>query len=371
MVDKTRLLFSSVPAGAASGVLTAAVVAWVLRAQVPGTAIAIWLAWFSLVHAARLASWRVASRDDAIDRAPRRWLRWYRIGTLGTGSCWAALPILLYPADPLHQLFVALVIAASCGALFARLSADTPSALLFMLPAVLPTSIRLLASPNPVLRATGALGAVYFAYLLLATRGTQAAFHELSRLRSHATRRALHDPLTGLANRHGLGVRLPGALAHAHRHGNVVAVGMIDLDDFKPVNDTWGHAAGDALLIELARRLQGELRGADFLVRLGGDEFVIVIGGLDELQAVTQLQAALQRLHRAVEAPFEIMPGVSVKLGLSMGLAMYPNHADDADTLLRLADAAMYQAKQHKGRRVHWWRMARGHDAAAQPDAGC
>ncbi|WP_298288264.1 EAL domain-containing protein [Thiomonas sp.] len=169
--------------------------------------------------------------------------------------------------------------------------------------------------------------------------------------------RARHDALTGLPNRYALEQYLPQAIVRAQRHGNGLAVGMIDLDDFKPVNDTHGHAAGDVLLQQLAQRLQATLRASDFIARLGGDEFVVVFEDLQAGQEHAQLPAALQRLHGAVETPFDLGQGRQGTVGLSLGLALYPGDGDNADSLLRQADAAMYQIKAHKGDRSTWWSL--------------
>ncbi len=172
--------------------------------------------------------------------------------------------------------------------------------------------------------------------------------------------RAEHDPLTDLPNRRQLNQYLPAAMSRARRNGYSLAVGLIDLDDFKPVNDSWGHEAGDRLLKILSTRMRDQLRETDFLARLGGDEFIIVIEGLDEFEAASQLEVALRRLHQAVEQAFEIAPGQSAWVGMTMGLALFPRDADDADALIRLADAAMYQAKQIKENRTQWWRLGVG-----------
>ena len=168
---------------------------------------------------------------------------------------------------------------------------------------------------------------------------------------------ARRDVLTGLMNRLALAEQLPRALAQARRGGKVLAVGMIDLDDFKLVNDRHGHEAGDALLRELGQRLQATLREIDFVARLGGDEFVIVIVDLDASRAMHQLQIILGRVHEVVEKPFAIAAGVSAEVGMSLGLALFPSDGDAEDTLLRKADAALYQAKTHKADRVDWWHL--------------
>ncbi len=176
---------------------------------------------------------------------------------------------------------------------------------------------------------------------------------------------ALHDTLTGLPNRRALDHDLPKALARARRSGTAVAVGMIDLDDFKPVNDVFGHASGDHLLRELAQRLQARLRASDILARIGGDEFVVVIEDLDFEHAAAQLGHVLNRLHEAVESPFAVGHGAQAVVGMSMGVALFPMDAQDADALVRHADGAMYQVKLRKHDRAQWW----GLDAARMPHA--
>ncbi|MDE2255211.1 MAG: EAL domain-containing protein [Betaproteobacteria bacterium] len=175
-------------------------------------------------------------------------------------------------------------------------------------------------------------------------------------LRDQLHHQAWHDPLTGLPNRLGLSQHVGDAIARAKRSHTALAMGMIDLDDFKSVNDNWGHLAGDALLRELARRLQSRLRATDFLARLGGDELVIVLEGLDVGRTTDELTALAHRLHAAVESAFDVTPGQSAEVDMRMGVALYPSHGDEPDHLLRLADAALYQAKAHKHDGSRWWR---------------
>lgn len=167
--------------------------------------------------------------------------------------------------------------------------------------------------------------------------------------------RARHDALTGLPNRFALEQYLPKALVRAQRRGTRVAVGLIDLDDFKAVNDTYGHDMGDALLRQFAARLRSRLRSSELLARLGGDEFVLVLEDLDAADVMTPLQAALDRLQGAVEAPFDLGEGRQASVGMTMGVALYPRDGQDADALLRQADTAMYVAKMRKTGRGCWW----------------
>ena len=179
----------------------------------------------------------------------------------------------------------------------------------------------------------------------------------LQTLQDAESRRARTDPLTGLPNRLAFDEYLPGALARAARRQTVVAVGMLDLDDFKPVNDRFGHPAGDVLLQQIAQALRARARQSNFLARLGGDEFVLVFEDLEPEHFLPQLQVALDRLHAAIEEPFDLGEGHIARVGMTVGFALYPQDANEPDLLLRMADAAMYASKAHKHDRTHWWRI--------------
>ena len=161
----------------------------------------------------------------------------------------------------------------------------------------------------------------------------------LARLRDELRMRheAVHDPLTGLANRTLLRDRLEHAVARAQREGVATGVLFLDLDNFKQVNDVYGHASGDELLVGLARRLRAAVRPADTVARLGGDEFVVVCEDVDELAAL----ALGQRLREAIRLPF-LVAGAPHELSASIGVAVGQG---DADTLLAKADSALYRAK--------------------------
>lgn len=154
-----------------------------------------------------------------------------------------------------------------------------------------------------------------------------------------------YDELTGLANRALLTDRLDRALASARRHRTLVAVMLLDLNGFKPVNDRLGHGAGDRLLRIVADRLSARVRETDTVARLGGDEFAVVIEGLAKAE-----QAALvaRKLLDAVAPPVSL-DGDEVSVTASLGVSLYPRDADDPAALLRLADAAMYRAKGQGG----------------------
>jgi diguanylate cyclase (GGDEF)-like protein/PAS domain S-box-containing protein len=185
---------------------------------------------------------------------------------------------------------------------------------------------------------------------------------ERRRLESELTHQAFHDALTGLANRVLFADRLQHALARAARDGSVVGVLFIDLDDFKIVNDTLGHAVGDQLLIAVAQRISGALRADDTAARLGGDEFAALIENVWDPDAV---EDTAQRILNALAEPIPVEGGgQNLTAVASIGITTTPE-ADTADELLRQADLALYVAK---GAGKNQWRRYQKHlhDAMVQ-----
>lgn len=172
-----------------------------------------------------------------------------------------------------------------------------------------------------------------------------AVFADIRRLKAQErqlTKMAYYDALTELPNRALLVDRLEQATAQAPRSGSLLAVCYLDLDGFKPINDKWGHEAGDHVLVEIARRLRLALRGGDTVARLGGDEFVLLLLGLHGEQ---ECHEAIQRFLVQIAQPLVCLPEPAV-VSASVGVTLFPTDNSDSDTLLRHADQAMYLAKQ-------------------------
>jgi diguanylate cyclase (GGDEF)-like protein/PAS domain S-box-containing protein len=171
---------------------------------------------------------------------------------------------------------------------------------------------------------------------------------EKYRMQNAVRWQAAHDALTSLPNRVLLAESFKRAIARAQRQQLLLAVCMIDLDEFKPVNDEYGHDVGDLLLVQVASRLNEIIRGDDTAARLGGDEFALL---LSDIADVDELQAIVSRVLKALAKPY-LIDGKIITVSASIGSALYPLDDADADTLLRHADQAMYQAKQ-RGRNQH------------------
>ncbi|MBU2760915.1 sensor domain-containing diguanylate cyclase [Acidithiobacillus sulfurivorans] len=178
---------------------------------------------------------------------------------------------------------------------------------------------------------------------------------------------AYYDSLTGLANRRLLNERLEEGLASASQNSQSIALGILDVDDFKKVNDEYGHNAGDTLLVIIARRLEEALRTSDCVARWGGDEFVLLFEGLEKRQV---LEDVLLRLERALESPAKLAQGVVLPVRVSLGVCFCKDAGliENQDAMLRCADQALYAIKAKKLERSRFW-MIYDADLQLQPES--
>ncbi|MEO1767273.1 sensor domain-containing phosphodiesterase [Thiobacter aerophilum] len=202
---------------------------------------------------------------------------------------------------------------------------------------------RLLAVPGPEGRVVSLRGIL---------RDVTAMYLQERRIRQLA----LHDALTQLPNRILFEEHLQQGIARASRNGSKLALGFIDLDHFKHINDTLGHKAGDTVLLTLSRRLAAVLRESDVLSRWGGDEFVVLLGDSSDEEDFRQVA---RRLCEAARQPIDI-EGIQTRLTLSVGFAVYPDDAEDAETLTSLADHTMFHAKNMGRNNVQFFREIQG-----------
>lgn len=339
---------------------------------------ALWLGTLAVITVLRLDLVRRFDRRARTESSLAGWLHRYIVGCFLGGLAWGAIAAFYPHATPSLRVFIVMILLGIGAGSIITGGVSRACAWLFLLSEMLPLiGVLLVVGPLDD-RLLGGLLVVYVFVLLviarqlrgdllaslrlgkeksvLAGRLQQIAAHMEHERDRYATQ-ALSDPLTGLPNRAALERQLAQVAVRTRRSGQLFAVGMLDLDDFKWVNDAFGHMAGDELLRQWVSRFKSTMRETDFLARLGGDEFVILFEGLQAGQHCAQLRAALDRLHQAVEAPFDLGEGRQVQVGMSMGLAI-SSESSDSDALLRQADVAMYQIKQRKAERDCWWQLA-------------
>lgn len=182
---------------------------------------------------------------------------------------------------------------------------------------------------------------------------------EVRRMEERMQYQATHDTLTGLSNRWSFNQRLQESLLQAQVSGDPLALLLLDLDNFKAINDGYGHAAGDHVLQEVAKRLQSVLRGRALLARLGGDEFTVLIPSCDVEQARSWAEQLLHALHQPCR-----WGHVDLDFGASIGIALSPLDSRDPSTLMRFADMAMYRAKERGRANYVFYEDGMGHAMA-------
>jgi len=179
------------------------------------------------------------------------------------------------------------------------------------------------------------------------TANAKAEVRERGHVVEQLRHMAQHDPLTGLPNRTSMQQRLALAIEFAKRNRKKLAVMLVDLDDFKRINDGRGHPVGDHVLVAIAGRLRASVRGSDTVARYGGDEFVVLAGELDRAQDASHIA---EKIADMVSVPLSI-DGTVEKIGCSIGISLYPDDAEVAEVLIERADRAMYAAKSAKQQR--------------------
>jgi diguanylate cyclase len=292
------------------------------------------------------------ARDPGKDQGRlRQWEQRYAVGNYAIAVLLAALNLhaLTYHAPLLQLLTVSLVFGFGAGVV-SRISVRPVICVISLLLATVPTVAGLLA--HALVPHTAPLHAELFAIeAVMVAMITALSLHTVAHLYRSAVEHlvaqhdlaqlAKHDALTGLANRLLLRERFQDTSHAVLRGGTRLAVHFIDLDGFKPINDGFGHPAGDAVLQQVARRLESSLRAEDTVARLGGDEFVIL---QTDVTHDSEAEMLARRIIRGLSAPYEI-DGATVHVSASVGIAITPGIELDLERLLACADAALYRSK--------------------------
>jgi diguanylate cyclase (GGDEF)-like protein len=271
------------------------------------------------------------------------WAFGRRLGTLppsstrDRGAQLAQLRRLLGWATPAFAAFATL--AAAAGAAYRDRPTVFGALALIATVAMVPLLLRALATPILVRLDAAITERETLQAELDAAHKAKEEFREL----------AYHDDLTGLPNRGLLYDRLGLAITQSHRQASHLALLFLDLDDFKTVNDSFGHGSGDRLLVELATRVRGCVRAGDTVARFGGDEFIVL---LDSVTGPEDAARVAAKVLDAVRAPFRL-DGHEVAIVASVGVSVYPRDGTSPDDLVRSADAAMYRDKQREAPPLH------------------
>lgn len=315
----------------------------------------VWSSIFLVAYGIRAYLTYQYEKDLQRELHSRQWLQWFRASTCFCGLAWGLGGILLFPeADTAHQAFLIFALVGVSGAGIIIYSVDTLSTNLFSGGIVLFMIPRFLIHGSSVSLALAVLFVVYVVYVTVAGRSLATSLRENISLRiaSNLDNKKVHqlayyDFLTGLPNRRLLTDRLNQAFARCVRHQHYGAVLCLDLNNFKGLNDSKGHQAGDELLQQVAFRLQQCLRKKDTIARMGGDEFIAVLDELstDKTEAITAAQATAEKMMAVFSQPFELQNS-KYRTAPSIGICLFLGDLLKEDEVLRRADIAMYQAKK-------------------------
>lgn len=355
-LERIALYYRSLSAAIGAVVVNSALLAFLLLDTDSETTLLLWFAAIVVLSLGRAVSVYVFNHqnDEQRQRNVRRWYLDMLIGTALSGFIWGAAGWLFYDSsDMLDQFVLAIVLAGMAAGAIVSLSPFREASSVFLALILLPFTLRSIGEQTEAAIVMAIMVLFYLSMLLLFSRRVhQTVLNglEMQYMRSRAERtvefQALFDELTGLPNRRLLQDRLAQTHAYVKRSGGHAALLFLDLDHFKRVNDSLGHAVGDKLLEEVAHRLRSFMRSDDTAARLGGDEFIVLMGRIhgDEEHVLSAVQRRGEELRRSIERPMNIR-GNEIHISASIGVSLLPGHTEDTDDLLKHADTAMYQAK--------------------------
>lgn len=333
------------------------------------TKLYVWMSIYLLITFLRMVMVFFYQRQSSEQFNCQLWRNIYIVGAFLGGVSWGISAIIIFPdASPLQQTLIILMIAGvTAGAV--PLSASIPiAAIAFLATSILPY-IYILAWGNNLLILFDFSLSLYLIYTIIVTLKTYHLIKNSFKLRfendvllneltetklaleasnKKLVRVATHDPLTGVANRILFQSSLNQAIKHAKHEKKILALFFIDLDHFKPVNDTYGHQFGDKLLRRISEDLKNYLGKDNIIGRLGGDEFTTILENAKNIDEVSEIA---NNLCRILATPMTL-DHIDIHVSASIGVSLYPNDGKDIDTLLFQADEAMYRAKQEGGNRV-------------------
>lgn len=331
-----------------------------------------WYIFFMVITLSRTILVNIFLHSSHSEQHIKTWRNLFIIGTLLGGISWGVVgtPLLL-PLSGLQQTPIMIILAGVCAGSVPAFAPIRSAAIGFLITALMPLIISFSLTQTSVYLFLVATFTAFFLYLImLAIRTHQIiknsfllqfenetlvqnlsdAKNQLELTNTRLTKDATHDPLTKVANRSLFEANFERGIQTAAKEHSILALLYLDLDGFKNVNDTYGHEAGDQLLLIVVARLNNVLRNKDILSRLGGDELAIILEDMANIQAIADVA---ERIREVISEPI-MLEKAEVQVHVSIGIAIYPTDGADANTLLRVADRAMYYVKDHGGNNYHF-----------------
>lgn len=324
-----------------------------------------WSALTFIITFARIALSSLFKRNENIENRMTPWCELYILGAILGGACWGFMGVYLFPTgSPVEQTFMILMVAGvTAGSV--PLSAAIPGAAIgFLLTATVPLIATIAVTGNHLYHLFDLALSVYLVYMIVITLKTYRLIRNsiilkydndillanLETTNKKLEQAATHDPLTKIPNRTLFQENLRKALLAATLNSRFLALLYIDLDNFKIVNDMYGHHAGDRVLQIIINRLRSYLHKNDNLARLGGDELAVII---DHAHDHEEIETIASKICRLIAIPIKVGE-LSMSISASIGISVFPDDGLDEESLLKNADKCMYYAKEHGGNQFYF-----------------
>jgi diguanylate cyclase (GGDEF)-like protein len=348
--ERLRLIYANLPVALSVSVGCACVLVMLLRQVVSGFALASWLSLGLLLTGLRYLDYRWFNKLTPEALNPREWSRRVMLGVGASGLWWGSAAAVLFPPHDLpRQIVMNFLLAGMSAGAMTSYTAIWRCYFLFVLPAILPMTFRMALQGTEIHDSMALLTLLYLGVVLRSAVQTDRMIGNVLRVRAENVEltkalqhQATHDELANLPNYREFNARLAAVAESCAKHGQSFALLFIDLDRFKEINDTGGHAAGDEALRHIGELLKQHLRNKDTAARMGGDEFAILLPGCPPHRAEIVAEKILADIRQFT---LHWEGGQSFQLGASIGLAYSEPGSSDAAAVLRAADAACYAAK--------------------------
>lgn len=355
--DQLQLLFRQSFLATVGSIGGALALSWLQRDLGNHSVIAPWLITLCLAGTLRMVMFGAYSRSAPEHRTPARWEGVYWVTLVFIAGTWGIGALLLMSSNNLLSQVITLFFAVGmAGSAISAYSAYRYMPLIAVGLVLLPTTLWLLTESGTEQRLLALITLTFSAFVVRATRELSGALLSLLRLRREleiehriASTAARTDELTGLNNLRAFKEQADTLFSYTRRYGVPLCALLLDIDHFKQINDTHGHAAGDKVLQAVVRRIKTTLREADLCGRLGGEEFGVLLAGTDMYEAV-QIAEKLRFAVQAIEVPIN---DTILHVTISVGVAEAGASCLDTSTLLAQADAAMYHAKSNGRNQVY------------------